>query len=89
MNGIRDHIAEIEPEAILLGTSDGEFDTAIVGVAEVDGTIRVVYSHGKVIECLIESGMSTDEAEDWYDFNILGSCRGPGAPIFLTTPFGA
>ena len=60
------------------------FDSAILGTANgVSGQI-VVYSVTKMIAELVNThGMSTEEAQEYFDFNIGGAYLGEGTPIFV------
>lgn len=60
--------------------ADG-FDEAIIGVDEQN--IRIVYDVFKIITILIQDGMSTDEAFEFYHYNIAGAYVGEKTPIFV------
>jgi len=64
-------------EEILM--ADG-LDDAIMGIEET--TMRLIYSKSKVIDILINDGMSEDEAEEWFWFNIHGAWVGERTPIW-------
>jgi len=84
MGTIEDYyIDEIAEGAILL---DG-LEDAIIGVVEEFGNgRRVLYSVDKIINILMErDGMDRSEAEEFYDFNILGLHAGEQNPVFLIT----
>ena len=76
-------IDELAEGAIKL---DG-LDDAIIGVVEEFGNgPRILYSKNKIIYILQErDGMSWSEAEEFYDYNILGLYAGEQNPIFLIT----
>jgi hypothetical protein len=76
-------IDEIAEGAILL---DG-LEDAILGVVEEFGNSpRVLYSKHKILTILCErDGMTWSEAEEFYDYNILGLYAGEQNPIFLIT----
>ena len=76
-------IDEIAEGAILL---DG-LDDAILGVVEEFGNSpRVLYSKHKILTILCERDVMTwSEAEEFYDYNILGLYAGEQNPIFLIT----
>ncbi|MBQ6488265.1 MAG: hypothetical protein IJI75_03455 [Solobacterium sp.] len=62
---------------------DAAYDDALLGVTE-DG--RAVYAYEDLIAGLMEhDGMSSDEAAEWIDYNILGSLPmyGSSAPIIV------
>jgi hypothetical protein len=76
-------IDEIAEGAIKL---DG-LDDAILGVVEDFGNgPRILYSKNKIIYTLQErDGMTWSEAEEFYDYNILGLYAGEQNPVFLIT----
>lgn len=74
-----DLIKELYSDEELL-IADG-FDEAIIGVDEHN--VRVVYDVFKIIDILIQDGMSTDEAYEFYAYNILGSYVGEKTPLFI------
>ena len=76
-------IDELAEGAIKL---DG-LDDAIIGIVEEFGNgPRILYSKNKIIYILQErDGMSWSEAEEFYDYNILGLYAGEQNPIFLIT----
>ena len=81
----REWIAEMDPEMIVL--EGPGFDAAILGVVMVAGTPdRVLYSVEKTIEVLVGQGMSREDAEEWYDFNIACAYMGEKTPAFLEEP---
>ena len=67
--------------AILL---DG-LEEAIIGIVEEFGNgRRVLYSKPKILSILCErDSMTIDEAEEFYDYNILGLYAGEQNPVFL------
>jgi hypothetical protein len=62
--------------------ADG-FDDAIMGVGVRDGQHIVVYDEELVIDILATSGMSYDEAREFFDFNVSGAYVGPRTPMFV------
>jgi hypothetical protein len=48
-------------------------DDAIIGLADVDCELRIVYSKNKIIGDLIEDGMPPEDAEEYFQFNIAGA----------------
>ena len=68
--------------AILL---DG-LDDAIVGIVEDFHGPRVLYSKEKILNILQERDLMTQgEAEEFYDYNIIGLYVGEQNPVFLVT----
>lgn len=75
-----DEIIELYPNDEFL-FADG-FDEAIIGVEE-EG-MRIVYDIGQIIRILMKDGMTTDDAYDFYHYNIVGSYVGEKTPLFVT-----
>lgn len=69
-------------ESVLL--ADG-FDEALLGFSQrINEPLTAVYSYRIVIETLMNrDGMSREDAEEYAEFNILGSWVGPQTPIFV------
>jgi len=74
-------IEEYAEGAILL---DG-LEEAIIGIVEEFGTgKRILYSKPKILSILCERDLMTmDEAEEFYDYNILGLYAGEQNAVFL------
>lgn len=74
-------IDEYAEGAILL---DG-FEEAIIGIVEEFGNgRRILYSKPKILSILCERDLMTmSEAEEFYDFNILGLYAGEQNAVFL------
>jgi hypothetical protein len=76
-------------ELLLLGESpedQGEFINAVIGVTWREGLPVVVYDRSKVIQVYIDrDGMSREDAEEFYSFNVDGAYVGPKTPIFVDT----
>ena len=64
--------------------ADG-LDEAIIGVIEGFGLeSRACYDQEKVLDILMaRDGMTCVEAQEWYEFNILGAYCGENMPVFL------
>lgn len=77
----REWVAEQNPDALF---ADG-LEEAILGIAErCSKAPLVVYDADKCIEILAtRDGMSREEAEEFFHFNILGAWVGEGTPLFL------
>lgn len=89
-NTIRDHLAEMNPEALLM---DG-FDDALIGVAcqHSNGPLAL-YDRDKCIRVLMDrDGMTWEGAEEFFSFNCEGAYVGTKTPIiaefFETNPSG-
>lgn len=67
-----------------LTTMDG-FDDCIIGIVEQAGRPPVVcYDTEKIVEKHMESGMTYEEAHEFFNFNQLGAYVGDTTPCFLT-----
>ena len=88
-NPIREHLAEMNPEALLM---DG-FDDALVGVAcqHSNGPLAL-YDRDKCIQVLMDDGLTWEEAEEHFSFNCEGAYVGTQTAIiaefFETNPSG-
>jgi hypothetical protein len=61
-----------------------DLDTAIIGIVEDFDGRRILYSKEKILNILmVRDGMTMDEAEEYYDYNILGLYAGDQNPVFL------
>ena len=69
-----------DDENILL--ADG-FDDAFIGIGRQFGKGLAVYDGFKCIQILIEEGMTEEEAEEYFQFNVEGAYVGENTPIFL------
>lgn len=66
-------------------TADG-FDEALIGSAFIHelGQPVAVYDRSKCIDVLVErDGMSYEDAEEFFEYNVAGACFGPGTPIYV------
>jgi hypothetical protein len=76
-----DYINENAEGAVVL---DG-FNDAIIGIVEEFGNgPRVLYSKRKIIDMLCKD-MELNDAEEYYNFNILGLYAGEQNAIFLVS----
>ena len=76
-------IHELAEGAIIL---DG-LDEAIIGIVEEFGNgPRIIYSKNKILDILCKRDLMTwSEAEEFYDYNILGLYAGEQNAVFLIT----
>ena len=79
---VQDWIIEYNEEALL---ADG-FEDAFLGVSEVFGRPPLAtYDRDKCIDILIQrDGMTYEEAEEYFDFNVRGAWVGESTPIYVT-----
>lgn len=79
---VRAALAALDDEVYLV---DG-FDHGLIGIAEGwIGQSRgfvALYDIPRCIEVLAESGMTLDEAEDYFAHHVIGAYMGPGTPVF-------
>lgn len=75
----REEVLEILEEAIFW---DG-LDEAIIGVAERINLSVVAYDIDKILEILMEDGLTYEDAVEYYDYNIGGAWVGEMTPIHL------
>ena len=58
------------------------FDEAIIGIGYQFNKAVVVYNYDKCVEVLAKD-MSFEEAEEFFEYNVLGSYVGEKTPVFL------
>ena len=65
-------------------TVDG-FDDCIIGLTRGFGDkYRVVYDREKVVQKLVDrDGMTIEDAEEFFEFNIIGAYMSESDPIYL------
>ncbi len=61
------------------------FDDAVIGVDT--NSSRLIYSISKCIEILIADGMSEEEAQEHFSYNVSGSYVGENTPIWCEDKF--
>lgn len=81
MTNLRESLGGENPEALW---PDG-FDGAYLGLARRCGQPTLAaFSVSKCIKILMErDGMSYEEAEEFFEFNVSGAWMGPGTPIWI------
>tara|TARA_R110002051_G_scaffold4341_2_gene23215 strand:- start:1865 stop:2137 length:273 start_codon:yes stop_codon:yes gene_type:complete len=81
---VTQRLSEVSPDAILW---DG-FDAALVGIGERCGMAPVaVYDRAKCIDVLREDGLSWEDAEEYFCFNVEGCYAGELTPIIAVFDF--
>lgn len=59
-------------------------EAAIVGATVTQGQLLLVYSSDKIMEILMRrDNMDSEEAMEFYEFNIASAYFGPTTPILL------
>ena len=78
----REYLAEIDEELLCV---DG-FDDAIIGICQRATSSNVVaYDTDRCIEILVErSGMTEEEAVEYFEFNVVGAWMGERTPVFIS-----
>lgn len=78
---MRESLTEIDANIVFV---EG-FDDALLGFVERFGCPTVaVYDRSKCIQSLITEGMNIDEAEEYFEFNVIGAYVGEYTPYFIT-----
>lgn len=76
-------IIEIQGEDNEILLADG-FEDAYMGIAtQFTKPPLAVYNRNKCIEILVRDGMSEEEAEEYFQFNVEGAWSGDNTPMFL------
>ena len=75
-----------ETPALLLDPP--EFDKAVIGICERAGGMRVAaYDRSLVVDVLARE-MTREDAEEWFEANVVTAWMGEGTPVFIDTrPF--
>ena len=77
-----DELADETDLQILL--ADG-FGDALIGYVERCNSEPVaLYNKALCLRILMEGGLTPEEAEEYFSFNIIGAWVGPGTPAFAT-----
>lgn len=84
MNAIREQIEEFataNQTSILL--ADG-LDDALVGLGRRFNDYVAVYDRERVVQVLMQrDDMSREDAEEFFEYNIVGAYVGESTPVFL------
>ena len=77
-----ERLVEIDEEILL---ADG-FEDALLGYAErAAAPIVAAYDRERCIQIMIDrDGMTFEEAEEFFDFNVVGAYMGEKTPVFIT-----
>jgi hypothetical protein len=73
-----------DDEEILLATG---FEEAFMGIARQFGRPFAVYNFEKCLE-ILEQDMASEEAIEYFYFNVEGAYVGENTPAFLSWPDG-
>lgn len=66
----------VENEVELVFLADA--DDAIVGLGDDGQGFHVIYSMQKFIDSLVRSGMTEEDAHEWYSYNTIASIPSMG-----------
>lgn len=81
----RQKILSMFEDALFLEPAE-QFDMAIIGISErAGGMMAVAYDRSLVIDALIIDGMTRDDAEEFFEYNTIGSWMGEHTPVFVDT----
>lgn len=78
---IDEWIMDNYPDSEIL-IADG-LEEAFMGVATQFYTPIAIFDEEKCIDILVNQGMNTEEAIEYYEFNILGAYVGVNTPAFF------
>lgn len=59
------------------------FESAILGVADIQGHSVVIYSRDRILNSLMLDGLEYEEAVEHFEFNIAGAYVGPQTPVYV------
>ena len=76
----KERIQNWSEEEIL--TADG-FDDAIVGLARRPGFVAVAYDVNKMLEIMMDGGMTPDDAREFFEFNVVDAWMGDNTPVYI------
>jgi hypothetical protein len=78
---ILDQLTDDETVTFLEGP---EFDGAIIGLGHRYGAALVVcYDRARVLDVIVAGGCDEDDAEEYFEFNIIGAYVGDSTPMFI------
>jgi len=77
-NEKRSILAWVNEEA-LLATG---FEDALIGYVSIFNKTVALYESEKCVQILVGQGMSEEEAENYFEFNVQGAWVGDGTPAF-------
>jgi hypothetical protein len=77
---ILEYVENYNPEeAVFL--ADG-FDEAFLGIGQQFNRFFAVYDRFKCIQ-ILSKDMTLEEAEEYFDFNVVGAYVGENTPVFV------
>ena len=78
-----EELEEINDQLVYIGDKPEQYKDAIVGLSHDDN--HIIYSYMKLLQCMIDEGMTHEEAADWISYNTIRSIpyMGEYAPILM------
>lgn len=80
---IREELTEEWGQAFLF-MSEPDYDEAIIGVVEKAGGESVIAYDTQIILSILERSMPIEEAQEFFEYNILGAYMGDKTPVYIT-----
>ena len=74
-------IIDSSEENVLL--ADG-FESAFIGIGHQFNKAFACYDRAKCIDILINDGMTETEAEEFFEYNVIGAYVGEQTPAFIS-----
>lgn len=66
-----EELEQINENLVYLGDKPEQYKEAIIGLSQDDN--HIIYSYNRFKECLMNEGMSEEDAEEWIGFNTIRS----------------
>ena len=80
---IREELADLWDQDLLF-MSEPEYDDAIIGVMErAGGSPVIAYDTQKILD-ILERSMPMEDAQEFFEYNILGAYMGDRTPVYIT-----
>lgn len=80
---IREELTEEWGQAFLF-MSEPDYDEAIIGVVEKAGGESVIAYDTQIILSILERSMPIEDAQEFFEYNILGAYMGDRTPVYIT-----
>jgi len=81
---VRDYIRESFPDEADKILLPNGLESAFIGTTQRDGRTVAVFESSKCIGALMQNmECGWDEAQEFFDFNVVGAYVGPYTPIFV------
>jgi hypothetical protein len=79
-----DAMGSLEDNEALLMDPQDQFNPCIVGTGYLfnHGPVAV-YDIGRVLASLVSEGLTEEEAQEHFEYNVIGGWVGDGTPIFV------